>query len=373
MKYNIALLSIVIILFSSCKKEKDATVEEKDNGLITVSKEQFETMGMAIATPLEQDFDVTVKTSGRIDVPPKNKARISTFVGGYVKSTTLLVGDKVTKGQALLVIESTEIVDMQKDYLEVAEQIAYLKSEYERQKTLYTEKITSQKNYLKAESEYRSAKGRYQSLKEKLLMLHINVAKVEQGKIASTITLYAPIAGDITVMNATVGMAVAPSDIIMEIVDGRDLHIEMNVFEKDILNIKENQKVLFTVPEASKEVFEGKVHLIGKSIEGTDRTTNVHGHLDETVKQKLLTGMFIDANIVVNTKRGLGIPKDAVGLENEKNFVLLLKSEDKNGYSFQKVVIEKGASTENFIEVIPSKAINAQSKILTKGVFDLIN
>lgn len=363
---------MVILLFSSCKKEK-ATVEDNDNGLITVSKEQFETMGMAMSNPVEQDFDVTVKASGRIDVPPQNKAKISTFVGGYVKSTSLLVGDKVTKGQALIVIESTEIVDMQKDYLEVAEQIAYLKSEYERQKTLYNENITSQKNYLKAESEYRSAKGRYQSLREKLVMLNINIRKVEQGSIASTITLYAPIAGDVTVMNATVGMAVAPSDVIMEIVNGADLHLEMSVFEKDILNIKENQRILFTVPEASKEVFEGKVHLIGKSIEGNDRTTNVHGHLNESVKQKLLTGMFIDANIVINTKRGLGISKDALGLENEKNFVLLLKSEDKKGYSFQKVIVQKGASTENLIELLPSNTINAQSKILTKGVFDIIN
>jgi hypothetical protein len=44
----------------------------------------------------------------------------------------------------------------------VAEQISFLKSEYERQKTLYEEKITSQKNYLKAESDFRQAKGMYQ-------------------------------------------------------------------------------------------------------------------------------------------------------------------------------------------------------------------
>ena len=348
-------------------------MDKEDNGLITVTKEQFATMGMSMTSPVEQNFDVTVKASGKIDVPPKNKAKIATFVSGYVKSTTLLIGDKVTKGQALLVIESTEIVDMQKDYLEVAEQITYLKSEYERQKTLYKENITSQKNYLKAESEYRAAKGRYQSLKEKLLMLHLNPHKIEQGAIASTITLYAPIDGDVTVMNATVGMAVAPTDIIMEIVNNNDLHLEMSVFEKDILNIKENQKIMFTVPEATKEVFEGKVHLIGKSIEGSDRTTNVHGHLSESVKTKLLTGMFIDAAIVTDTKKGLGISKEALGLENEKNFVLLLKSEDNKAYYFQKVTVQKGASNENNIELIPSKTINAQAKILTKGVFDILN
>jgi cobalt-zinc-cadmium efflux system membrane fusion protein len=51
----------------------------------------------------------------------------------------------VRKGQALLTLENTEFFRYSKDYLEVAEQIKYLKSEYERQKTLFDEKITSQK------------------------------------------------------------------------------------------------------------------------------------------------------------------------------------------------------------------------------------
>jgi cobalt-zinc-cadmium efflux system membrane fusion protein len=52
---------------------------------------------MEIASPTEEDFDVTVKTSGKIDVPPSNRAKITTFIGGYVKSSKLLIGDKVTK------------------------------------------------------------------------------------------------------------------------------------------------------------------------------------------------------------------------------------------------------------------------------------
>jgi RND family efflux transporter MFP subunit len=363
----------LFLLTISCKETKAEAPTEKDNGLISVTSGQFQTMNMEIAIPLEQDFDVTVKASGRIDVPPQNRAKITTFIGGYVKSTKLLLGDKVTKGQVLVTLESTEFVDIQKDFVEVAEQISYLKSEYDRQKTLYEEKITSQKNYLKAESDYRSAKGKFQTLRQKLLLLNINPTQVQQGKIATTITIFAPISGDVTIVNANVGMFVSPSDVILEIVNGSDLHLELSVFEKDILKIKENQKIKFTVPEASKEVFPGIVHLIGKSIEGTDRTINVHGHLDDSVKQKLLTGMFVDAGIIVDTNKGLAIPKDALVLENQKYFVLLLKGQDKTGYKFEKVQVEKGTSSEKYVEIIPNDQINSSSKILTKGVFDIIN
>jgi cobalt-zinc-cadmium efflux system membrane fusion protein len=367
--YTLALASI----FLSCKETKTEEKSPKEDGLIHVTTTQFKSVGMLVENPTEQDFDVSVKTSGKIDVPPQNRAQVTTFIGGYVKSTTLLVGDKVKKGQALVTLESTEFLDIQKEYLEVAEQIKYLKSEYDRQKTLFDEKISSQKNYLKAESDYRKTKGMYQSLREKLLLLKINPSNVEKGKLTSTVTISSPIAGDIVVMNANVGMYIAPSAVILEIVDTQHLHLELAVFEKDILKVKVGQPIHFTVPEASNEVFSAEVHLVGKSIEGNDRTINVHGHLDESIKQKLLTGMFVEAKIVVNSKKGLAIPLNALVTENNKNYVLLLESKTINGYSFKKVAVTIGEKNKDFVEILPNTLITASSKILAKGVFEIVN
>lgn len=371
MKKLLYIIALTLVLFS-CKESKTEEVEQKDNGLTTVTSAQFKSSGMEIGTPTEQDFDVTVKASGKIDVPPQNRAKVNTFMGGYVKSTTLLVGNKVTKGQALLTLQNTEFLDIQKEYMEVAEQLNFLKSEYDRQKTLYDEKITSQKNYLKAESEYRRAKAMHQSLRAKLVLLNINPRNVEKGILTSTITIFSPITGDIVIMNANVGMYVAPSDVILEIVDTDHLHLELAVFEKDILNVKIGQKIHFKVPEASKDIFNAEVHLVGKSIEGNDRTINIHGHLDDAIKQKLLTGMFVEAEIIIDSKKGLAIPSEALVTENNKNFVLLLDNE-KNGYSFKKVSVTVGEKSENFVEILPNTVINASSRILTKGVFDLAN
>ena len=371
MKKILYITALSLVLFS-CKESKTEEVEQKDNGLITVTSAQFKSSGMEIASPTEQDFDVTVKASGKIDVPPQNRAKVNTFMGGYVKSTTLLVGNKVTKGQALLTLQNTEFLDIQKDYMEVAEQLNFLKSEYDRQKTLYDEKITSQKNYLKAESDYKRAKAMHQSLRAKLVLLNINPKNVEKGNLTSTITIFSPITGDIVIMNANVGMYVAPSDVILEIVDTDHLHLELAVFEKDILNVKIGQKILFKVPEATKDVFNAEVHLVGKSIEGNDRTINIHGHLDDMIKQKLLTGMFVEAEIIIDSKKGLAVPSEAVLTENNKNFVLLLENE-KNGYSFKKVSVTVGEKSEKFIEILPNTIINGSSRILTKGVFDLAN
>ncbi|WP_291119186.1 efflux RND transporter periplasmic adaptor subunit [Flavobacterium sp. UBA6135] len=370
MKKLFYIATIASLLFS-CKQE---VAEEKviDDGLITVTEAQFQSSKMEIGSPIEQDFEVIVKSSGKIDVPPQYRAKVTTFLGGYVKATKLLVGDKVAKGQALITLENTDYLDLQKDYVEVAEQINYLKSEYERQKTLYNEKITSQKNYLKAESDYRQAKGMYQGLREKLVLLNINPTNVERGKFTSQITISAPISGDVTVMNANVGMFMSPSDVILEIVDTNYLHLNLSIFEKDILHVKQGQKITFKVPEASKESFSSNVQLVGKSIESKDRTISVFGTLSPEIKGKLLSGMFVEANIITDTKKGFGVPSDAIITENDKHYVLVLSNKTTE-YKFKKVAVTVGEKSEKFIEIMPNDNVNAETKLLTKGVFDIIN
>lgn len=372
MKNKLYILAFTALFFG-CKESKPEEVTPKNDELVHVTKTQFQSGGMTIENPSEKDFELVVLASGKIDVPPQNRAQVTTFIGGYVKSTKLLVGDKVHKGQTLITLESTEYLDIQKEYLEVAEQIKYLKSEYERKKTLFDEKISSQKNYLKAESDFRRAKGMYQSLKEKLLLLKINPIHVENGKLTSVVSITAPISGDIVVMNANLGMFIAPSAIILEIIDPKQLHVELDVFEKDILRVETGQKIHFKVPEASTAFFQADVHLVGKSIEGNDRTVNVHGDIEDALKQKLMSGMFVEAKIVTNSKKGLAVPIASLISENNKNFVLLLVSTKNNSYSFKKVAVSIGEKNKLYVEILPNSSINADSKILTKGTFEIAN
>ena len=160
-------------------------------------------------------------------------------------------------------------------------------------------------------------------------------------------------------------LAVALSDNVI-------LHNEINyILQKGGSEIL-SQKINFTIPEASKNNYKSSVQLVGKSIENKDRTISVFGVLDPVDKAKLLSGMFVEAGIVTHSKKGLAIPKDALITENEKNFILLLK-EQKGNYTFKKTLVTIGETSEQFVEIIPNEIINENSKILTKGVFDLTN
>jgi len=390
-KIYVLLVSIAFMACGNSEKNTDSkTVNNDISNEITISKQQFESQNMQLGKLTEQAFSTIVKANGMIDVPPENKASVSSFIGGYVTKIPLLIGDKVKKGQLVATLESTEFLELQQQYLELAEQLNYLKNEYERQKNLYNENITSEKNYLKAESSYKSNLAIYNGLRKKLQMLNIDPIHVEQGQLSSSINLYAPINGYITKVNVSNGMFVSSANELLEIINTDHIHLELNVFEKDILKVKKEQKINFKVPfekdilkvkkeqkinfkvpEASSENYLAKVHLVGTSID-ENRIIRVHGHIEDEESTNFIVGMFVEASIIANSENRLALPNEAFSKIGEHHFVLLLESKTEKDFKFKKVKVEVGSKNENYTEVLNGNDLKDKD-ILTKGSFMLLS
>lgn len=370
-KYIFLVAAVVLFGCNNDKKESPLPTSPKGRGdLVHVSKAQFENAKMEIGSLAEKPFAHTVHTSGVIEVPPQNKAVISAFSGGYIKDAPLLIGDKVKKGERLVTLENPEFITMQQNYLETAEQLSYLKSEYDRQKTMLEENITSQKSFLKAESDYKTAMARTNSLKKSLQMLNINPVSVLEGNITSQVPIFSPIEGYVTQVFVNIGTYVSPADEIMEIMNTDHIHLELKIFEKDLMQIKKGQEIVFTVPEASKKVFKGEVHLVGTTIDSRSRIALLHGHIDEKDETHFASGMFVEADIVTGTSTHLALPEDAVVELEGKDYVLMVESEDDNGYELHPLEVKVEANYNGFSTF--KTELQLEGKFLTKGGFVLL-
>lgn len=367
----IVFIFMLLVACGNDKKEEQTEETQKETDELIVSKEQFQSEKMEFGTLSEHDFNSIVKVSGQIEVPTQNQSSVSTFIGGYVTKSPLLIGDEVKKGQFLVTLESTEFVEIQQRYLEGAQQLNFLKSEFTRQKTLYDENISSQKNFLKAESEYKSSLAHYNGLKKKLQMLNINPTAVENGTITSTINLYAPIAGFVTKVNVSNGTYVSPADVILEIIDTDHIHLELSVFEKDILKVKKGQEIDFRIPEASDSVYKAEVHLVGTTIDPANRRVIVHGHIEDD-HTAFIVGMFAEAEIIVGTLNGIALPKTGVIQVENDYFALVLDKETSNDYYFTKVKLDIGWQTEDVVEVLNTVTLK-NKKIVVNGTYMLLN
>lgn len=151
-----SLLVIAMISLAACNsKEKsettnnDSSVEVNNKDVVTLTETQFASGSMELGKITTQPFNTVVKANGMFAVPPQNQADVSAYFAGYVKNISLLPGDVVEKGQTLFTIENPEYVQLQQDFLEAKGRLNYLKSDYERQKELMVDNVTSKKNFLK--------------------------------------------------------------------------------------------------------------------------------------------------------------------------------------------------------------------------------
>jgi len=373
--YKILALFIFVILSSCGEAEKQSSENEASEGKaddrIQISKAQFDQNNMELDVIKEMEFPISITTSGMIDVPPENRAVVSATMGGYIKKTPLLIGDKVRKGQLLVTIENPEFVALQQEYMEVNGQLSYLKAEYDRQQTMVEEKISSQKSFLKAESDYKTAVAKYNGLRKQLGMLNISAEQVEKGNISSEASIFAPIAGSITKVNVSRGTFVSPSVSIMEIINNDHIHLELSVFEKDILKVKKGQLVAFKIPESSTETFKAEIHLVGTSID-ENRTIKVHAHLEDEEAANFLTGMFVEANIITDASKQMALPTDAIGVIDDQSYVLALDDTKEGSYYFKQVPVKVQGSYQD-MSALGEKVIFEQgTQFLTKGAFSLI-
>ena len=365
--------SFLALLIAGCGNQKSTETsneESTETSTVIVTQEQFNSSGFALGNMQKQTFPNMVETSGMIDVPPSNKAIITAFMGGFVKRTPLLVGDRVKKGQPLITLESQEFVKMQQEYLEVFNQLDFLKAEYDRNKTLFEEKIASQKNYLEAKSNYETFLAKSEGLRKQLQMLNISPKNVEQRIITPEAVIYSPIDGSITKMHVSTGSYVSPSMEILEIVDNEHVHLELTVFEKDILKIKKGQEIQFKIPEASEETFGAEVYLVGTSIEDAQRTIKVHGHLEKE-DGGFLPGMFVDAKIMTDTTKAWGLPEEAVFNVEGSSYLLKLISKEGGDLQFERVGVTLGDSYAGHVEITSQEKLNDNDQFLVKGVYDL--
>lgn len=337
-----------------------ATLEE-----VTVSVEQMKTSGIEVGTLTGRSLSGTVKATGMLDVPPQNLVTISAPMGGFVKSTELLQGMKVTKGQVIAIMEHSDYIQLQQDYLDSKSQLEFLETEFHRQEDLAKENINAVKTLQQSKSNYLSMRAKMLGLKARLELVHISPASIENGNIQPTISLTSPITGFVTQVHVNVGKFVAPNDVMFKIVDTEHLHAEISIFEKDVPKIKVGQSVRIRLTDENEDRL-ATVYLVGKEI-ADDRTVRVHGHFKKE-DPALIPGMYFTALIETNNTVVPSLPDDALVHFEGKTFAFREKAER----NFEMIPVEVGVHEDGFTEVrVPAEWQSA--RFATRGAYTLLS
>ena len=377
-RYKIIIILFLTIIIASCGnkvKEETSVVEEKvDANAVEITPEQYKTADVQLGVIEEKALSRTTKVNGMLDVPPQNLVSISTPFGGFVKSTVMLQGLKVQKGQVVATMLNPDYVQPQQDYIDFKSQLNYLKLEYERQQELAKENVNAQKTVQKSKAEFESMRARVLGLKTKLQLMNINMSSLEKGNIQSTIPLYSPINGYVTQVNTNIGAFALATDVLFKIANTEHLHAELTVFEKDVPKVKIGQKVRFVLANETQERM-ATVYLVGKEI-SQERTVQIHCHLDKE-DTTLLPGMYLKALVESGSNKVPAVPSKAIVEFEGLHYIFIADSEsskEKGITKYKLITIKTGVSELNYTELIFDSTTDWKNwKVVTNGAYDMLS
>lgn len=365
---NILLFSIGALLVMACgskKEEPTAVTDSLSANAITLTASQYKASNITLGKIERKPVAKWITVNGKLDVPPQNLVTISAPMGGFVKSTDLVQGMKVTKGDVLAVLENQDYIQLQQDYLENTSKLEFLQLEYNRQQELAKENVNAQKTLQQSKSQYESTKAMVSGLEAKLEMINIVPSYFKNGKIKSTIQLRAPINGFITEVNVNIGQFVTQTEALFKIVNLEHMHAELQVYEKDINKIAVGQKVTFLLANDTTN-YKASVYLVGKEI-CPERTVRIHCHLDKEDKS-LLPGMFITAAIETASEEADVVPTTSISNFEGKDYIFVSSGDNQ----FRAIRVNAGVAVGEFTEVQLLEEIVAGMPVVTHGSFQLM-
>jgi membrane fusion protein, heavy metal efflux system len=371
-----ALITTLLVSCSGNKTAKNNVEEEVlPEDIVEMRYDQIKMAGIDTASVELRSLSGTVKVSGTISVAPQNFATVCAPLGGFIKSTNLLPGDAVRKGQTLAIIENQEFVDIQENYLEAKSRMEYAEAEFKRHSDLYREDVYSEKNLQQVTADYKSLKAHVSALEQKLELIGINQTDLTDDNISRSIPLVSPISGYIKTVNVNIGKSISDTDVLFEIINTDNLFLELTMFEKDAGKVTEGQNISFFINNETEE-HRAIITQTGRSVD-TDKAYKVYASVTEGCKN-LLPGMYVNAIIEDSANKVLALPSDAVVSFDDKHYIFTFdRNKEENGNEFTEyriIEVRKGITDRGYTEIIPPDNFDTRNaKVVIKGAYNLLS
>ena len=174
----------------------------------------------------------------------------------------------------------------------------------------------------------------------------------------------APISGRVTSFPPTIGTMVSQSYSIAKISDTDELQIKVNVAERFISRIRENQTAIVSFDAYSGVEFKARVFEVSPVLDTTSRTMLAKLKV-EPADSRIKAGMYARVKLITDTIEGaVVIPNDAIVYRDGKPYVFTAKSESSES-SVNMVSVKEGLSVDNKTEI--QEGLKEGDVIIVKG------
>ncbi|KFF12129.1 hypothetical protein IW15_11190 [Chryseobacterium soli] len=366
-----SLITIAVLSSCSGKKEEEKTVYENtkssknDQNIVHLSQQQLTTAGLTTTTLQNKNMLKLVRLNGKVNIAPSHISLLSSIMGGHIKSINVINGSHFSKGQVLAVVEDPQFIQLQQDYLVTKAQLESARLNLNRQKDLNTSKASSDKTLQTAQADYSTLNATLKGLEEKLRIIGINAKGLNSGNIRSRINVYAPFNGFVSKISVSNGQYINPSDTLFELINPAGLLLELKVFENDVNDLKIGQEIAVYTNQNPDKKSNAKIISMVPNIENGGSSIAIAKL--SVPNSEYIMGMYMNAEVSINSRYTLGLPNEAIVSFENKNYVF----EDMGKHTYKMIPVTTGISDDQFTEITKADFFK-NKKIVEKGAYSLL-
>ena len=354
-KHTISMVAVLVggALATSCEKKTQFTYNE-----VEVTR---------------QDIITSVTATGTIE--PVTSVAVGTQVSGIVSRLYVDYNSIVKAGDVIAELDRTnltsELKSARANLTSAQSELYYQKTNHDRYKTLFDKGLISANEYEQARLSYIRAQQTVNTQKE-------NVKKAETNLGYATIT--SPIDGVVLSKEVEEGQTVASSfntpTLFTIAKDLTDMRVIADVDEADIGDVKEGQRVSFTVDAYPEDVFQGSVTQVRQQAT-TESNVVTYEVVISAPNGDLKLKPGLTANVTIYTlelKDVLAVPNKALRFnpneamlnpgETITNVESRTKVWKKEGPELKAIAVETGTTNGTLTEI--TKGLKEGTKIITE-------
>lgn len=300
---------------------------------------------------------------GKIQADNNKLAHVEPIVGGNVLKINVELGDYIKQGQVLAVVQSGEVAEFEKEYLDASSDVALAEKNLSVAKDLFEGKLNSEKDVITAQKELVKARAELNRIKE--------IYDIYNLKGGSIYNITAPISGFIVQKEITQNEKIKAdgNTQLFSIAEIDEVWVMANVNELDISKVTLGLEADIKTISFPDITYHGHVDKIFNAIDPETKAMKIRVKIaNKDLKLKPEMNAKIDLHLSTNTQK-LAVPASAVIFDDNKNWVLIVT--DKNVVKPKQVEVDHQYNNIMYI----SDGLKEGEKIISKNgllIYDAI-
>lgn len=337
-------------------------------GRVELSPEATRSMGIAIETAGPAQMKTTLELPGEIKLNADKVVHVVPRVSGVVVEVYKNLGDTVTYGEIIAILDSREVAEFKSEYRASVKRLELAQATFQRKEHLWRQKISSAKEYLQSRQELAEAEIKLQEITQKLFTLGFSQTDLEDipektGKNLSRYEIHALFHGVVIEKHISIGEAIKSDADIFVLADLSTVWAEVTVYAKDLKIVRIGQDVTVKSDALGLKT-NGTLTYLG-SLVGEQTRAAIGRIIIQNPEGYWRPGLFVTVEI---TQEEVTIPltvsADAIQTLDDHPGVFV-----KYGNLFEFRPLDLGRSSRQWVEVV--HGISPGQQYATKNSFIL--